>query len=479
MIGRLLGICALSLCASAAFAQPTLGVRNAVGEGATDAPAAEVLTGAQKRKADEIINAALSSELAYELLESLTTEIGPRLAGSEAEARARQWGVERLKALGFKNVRIETFELPYWQRVRESAAIVSPYPQQLAVTALGNSVATPKGGLQAEVVRFASLDELRQAPAERVKGKIVFVDEKMTRMMDGGGYGPAVAKRSGAANAAGRLGAAAAIIRSVGTDSHRMPHTGGMRYEDGVPQIPTAALSNPDADQLARALSYAEGPVMLNLELSVETRPAATSGNVIGEIPGRSDEIVVVGGHLDSWDLGTGAVDDGAGVAITTAAAKLVAVHGGKPLRTIRVVMWGSEEVGLHGARAYAKAHAGELERHAIASESDFGAGSIYALESRVGQDATGAIDEMQRQIARLGIIRGGNEASGGPDVSPLRAAGVPVFGLAQNGLDYFDLHHTPDDTLDKVDPADLKQNVAAWAAMIYLSANVPVDFRP
>ncbi|MEO1014000.1 MAG: M20/M25/M40 family metallo-hydrolase [Pseudomonadota bacterium] len=462
-----------------AAAQPSQGVRNAIGEGDAGLLAADVLTSRQAARVDDLIDRGLESDLAYEILESLTTEIGPRLAGSEEEARARDWGVATFKRLGFKNVRVEPFDIPYWRRVRERAEIVSPFPQALAVTALGNSVATPDGGLEAEVVRFASLADLKNAPTTGLEGKIVFVDEKMTRTMDGSGYGPAVAKRSGAANEAGKRGAAAAIIRSVGTDSHRMPHTGGMRYQKDVARIPTAALSNPDADQLARALERAKEPVVLRLDIDVATRASSTSGNVIGEIPGETDEIVVVGGHLDSWDLGTGAVDDGAGVAITTAAAKLVMRAGGKPRRTIRVVMWGSEEVGLYGARAYAKAHADELGRHAMASESDFGAGNVWSLQSRVGEEDLPAFDEMARRIARLKINRGDNAAYGGPDVSPLRAAGVPVFSLRQNGLDYFDLHHTPDDTLDKVDREDLKQNVAAWAAMIYMTANTPVDFRP
>ncbi len=472
-------IAAWIAAAAPAAAQPSPGVRNAIGEGAPAAAAGDVLTPRQAARVDALIERGLESDLAYDILESLTTEIGPRLAGSEEEARARDWGVATFKRLGFKNVRVEPFELPFWRRVHERAEIVAPFPQALAVTALGNSIATPEGGVEAEVVRFASLADLKNAPATGLEGKIVFVDEKMTRTMDGSGYGPAVAKRSGAANEAGRRGAAAAIIRSVGTDSHRMPHTGGMRYLNDVEKIPTAALSNPDADQLARAIARADGPVTLRLDIGVETKASSPSGNVIGEIPGETDEIVVVGGHLDSWDLGTGAVDDGAGVAITTAAAKLVMQADGKPRRTIRVVMWGSEEVGLYGARAYAKAHADELERHAMASESDFGAGNIWSLQSRIGEEDLPAFDEMARRIATLEINRGDNAAYGGPDVSPLRGAGVPVFSLRQNGLDYFDLHHTPDDTLDKVDPEDLKQNVAAWAAMIYMTANAPVDFRP
>ena len=464
-----------------AHAQPTPTISAAIGEGSSAKPGA--LSEKQTARANGLIDKALKSDLAYEILESLTTEIGPRLAGSEGEARAREWGVRTFKSLGFKNSRIETFELPYWNRVKETASIAAPFPQALAITALGNSVATPEGGLEGEVVRFASLADLKDAPLSGLEGKIVFVDEPMTRTMDGSGYGPAVAKRSGAANEAGRRGAIAALIRSVGTDSRRMPHTGSMRYQQGIVRVPTAALSNPDTDQLARAIKLASameaGPVRVAMNIQVMTRESTVSGNVVAEIPGKTDEIIVIGGHLDSWDLGTGAVDDGAGIAITAAAAKLIHDLPGRPRRTIRIIMWGAEEVGLYGARAYAAQHKDELHRHVMASESDFGAGNIWQVQSRVGPEDINAFKTIVRPIARLGASWRGNNANGGPDVTPLRTAGVPVFSLRQNGLDYFDLHHTPDDTLDKIDPEDLKQNVAAWASTVYLLAESDVNFRP
>ena len=451
--------------------------------GAAYAEAARpALTTAQEKTVDDLIDRALEDDLAWDVLESLTTEIGPRLAGSDQETRAREWGAAKLKSLGFNNVRIETFELPYWERRKEVGAIVSPYPQPLALTALGNSVSTPEGGVEAEVVRFASLADLQDAPMTGLEGKIVFVDEPMTRTMDGSGYGPAVAKRSGAANEAGKRGAVVAIIRSVGTDSHRMPHTGGMRYAEGVAKKPIAALSIPDADQLARAIEIANstgaGPVKVSLDIQTTARNRAVSGNVIGEIPGQTDELIVIGGHLDSWDLGTGAVDDGAGVAITVAAAKLIDALRGKPKRTIRVVMWGSEEVGLYGARAYANAHADELDRHVLASESDFGAGRVWQFQTRFGETSLPKGAVMARHMARIGVNLGDNKAFGGPDATPLRLAGVPVVSLRQDGTDYFDLHHTPDDTLDKVDPEALRQNVAAWAAMVYMASEMTGGFR-
>ena len=436
------------------------------------------LTPAQAQTADRLIDKALEDDLAWEILESLTTEIGPRLAGSEAEAKARDWGVKTLRELGFKNVRIETFDIPYWERVSESAAVVAPFPQELKITALGNSVATPEGGLTAEIVRFRTLLELEDAPLAGFEGKIIFVDEVMTRTQDGSGYGWAVTKRSGAANEAARRGAAAALIRSAGTSVVRTPHTGVMRYEEDVTPVPIAALSNPDADQLARALERADGKVEVKLDISVRTKTTVQSGNVIGEIPGRTDELIVIGGHIDSWDLGTGAVDDAAGIAITTAAAKLIGDLPGRPQRTIRVIMWGAEEVGLLGAYAYAKAHADELDKHILASESDFGAGPVWQFRTGFGEQSLPKAEIYQKALRRLGVGPGDNLASGGPDVIPLRRAGVPVFRLRQDGRDYFDLHHTQEDTIDKVDPEALKQNVAAWAATVYIASELEGDYR-
>lgn len=438
---------------------------------------APAISAEQQRNVDRLIEKARSDETAWRVLESITTEVGPRLAGSEAEARARDWGVATLQSLGFKNVRIETFEMPYWGRVREEAAIVSPFPQALTITALGNSISTPEGGVTGEVVRFATIDELKAAPMTGLEGKIVFVDEKMTRTQDGSGYGVAVKKRTEASREALKRGAAGALIRSVGTDSHRNPHAGGMSREGGTDFAPAAALSNPDADQLARALTLAEGPVTVKLDIAVDKKPAVTSGNVIGEIPGQTDEIIVIGGHLDSWDLGTGAIDDGAGVAITTAAAKLIGDLKGKPRRTIRVVLWGAEEVGLFGAKAYAKAHKDELARHVLAAESDFGAGRIWQFQSKFGDAQLPKAALIAGALKALGVGPGDNNADGGPDAGELQKAGVPVISLRQNGWDYFDLHHTPDDTLDKINPADIQQNVAAWAAAIYLASELPGGF--
>ncbi|MEP4148041.1 MAG: M20/M25/M40 family metallo-hydrolase [Halioglobus sp.] len=426
---------------------------------------------------------ALESDLGYSIVESLTTEVGPRLAGTEAEERARRWAVAKFESLGFANVRVESFELPVWQRGIEWAQITAPYPQPLVVTALGGSTSTGPDGVEGELASFSSLKALADAPAETVKGKIVMVDEVMTRTQDGSGYSVAAAKRRQAAYIAEEKGALAALIRSVGTNSHRFAHTGQMRRVTDIDEkqgVPTAAVSAPDADQLQRILAN-NSSLRLRLVLTPELRPAGSSGNVIAEIPGKEapEEIVLIGAHLDSWDLGTGAVDDGAGVGIVIAAAKAVmeAMPNG-PRRTIRVVLFGAEEVGLVGGKAYAEAHAAELANHIVASESDFGAGRIWRFNTGVAENRVTAAQALGSVVRAMGAGPGDNSASGGPDMKYVREAGVPVVGLAQNGWDYFDLHHTPNDTLDKIDPQDLAHNVAAWVSFIYLAANSADSYR-
>lgn len=428
------------------------------------------------KQAKAIMKQGVKDELAYNVIESLTTEIGPRLAGSKQEARARVWGLQQLTELGFVNVRVEPFEVTHWVRGKEQAAIVTPFPQPLTITTLGGSIATPTGGVEGEIVRFESLYELESAPLSGFEGKIIFVDEKMVRTQNGVGYGVAVRKRSGAAIEAGKRGALAAMIRSVGTSHHRFPHTGLMQYKDDIPKVPIVALSNPDADQLARALT--RDNVTVHVEVDALTKGTATSGNVVGEIVGETDELVVIGGHLDSWDQGTGAVDDGAGIGITVGAAALIQRYGVKPKRTIRVVMWGAEEVGLVGAFAYAKQHVDELPKHFIASESDFGSGPIWQFSTKFAAEKTGYGKAFKQLFAPFGLAQGNNQTSGGPDIIPLANAGVPAFRLDQDGTDYFDLHHTPDDTFNKIDLKDLQQNVALWSGFVWIAANMDGSFR-
>ena len=430
-------------------------------------------------QATALRDAALKGNAAYAIVEALTTEIGPRLAGSAAEARARDWTVARMKALGFQNVRVESFPLEVWERGVETAEVLGPNPQKLAVTALGRSGATPPEGLDAEIVYFASLDALKAAAPGSLAGKIAFIDHRMMPTQDGSSYGPGGAPRRHGPSIAASKGAAAVLIRSAGTDYHRNPHTGGTNWAPGQTPIPAGALSLPDAEQLQRLL--ARGPVKLRLVLTPRFLGQGSSGNVMGDIPGTvPGEVVVVGGHLDSWDLGTGAIDDGAGVAITMGAAKLILdrVKAGtlpQPRRTIRVVAWGAEEVGVFGGAAYAKAHAAETM---VAGESDFGADRIWRLSTNVGPAALPVVAAMNRVLAPLGIAPGPNDSGGGADVQALGKAGAGIVDLDQDGTRYFDLHHTPDDTLDKIDPKQLDQNVAAWAAVIWLAATSDADFR-
>ena len=428
---------------------------------------------------EQLIETALAGSYGYDITRDLTTDLGPRLAGSPEEARARDWTVERFKALGFENVRIEEFTVPGWVRGEEYAEIINPNPQPLYITALGGSVATPPEGIEAEIAYFPTYDDLIASPESGLEGKIAFISGHMEKAHDGAGYGPANRKRQTGATEAGKRGALAVVIRSVGTDSHRFPHTGQMRYSPDVTPIPIGALSAPDADQLERTLEGGE-TVMLKLVMTPQSVGDLPSGNVIGEIVGseKPEEIIVIGGHLDSWDPGTGAIDDAAGIGITAGAAKVILDVGLKPKRTIRIVAFGAEEIGLKGGFAYVEAHKDELANHVLASESDFGAERVYALRSAVSEEAQSAILDIHRQIEHLGIALEDGPTSGGPDITPMFREGVPVIRLQQDGTDYFDLHHTPDDTFDKIDPEAMAQNVAAWAAMIWMASEADVDFR-
>ncbi len=438
-------------------------------------PAATRISDGAMARAAQLRQAALADATGWQVTESLTTEVGPRLAGSEADARAVQWAVAKFKALGYDKVWTEPVTFPKWERRAESARVLGPNAQPLAITALGGS---PGGTVQGQVVRFESLEALQQATPGSLAGKIAFVDVRMERARDGSGYGAGSRVRTQGPSAAIRAGAAGYLMRSAGTDSHRNPHTGITRFDEGLTPIPSAALSNPDADQLARLLAL--GPAEVELALDCGWDGEYTSQNVIGEITGRSkpDEVVLIGAHLDSWDLGTGAIDDGAGIGITMAAGHLIGKlpKRQRPARTIRVVAFANEEQGLHGGRAYAQRHLPALRRHQLAAESDFGAGRIYAFGASVPAHAREAVARIAQALAPLGIAP--RETGGcGPDLSPFGALGLACATLAQDGTDYFDLHHTPDDTLDKIDPAALAQNVAAYAVFAYLAADAQGDF--
>ena len=428
--------------------------------------------------AKALIEMAETDTLGLKFVEDLTTEVGQRLAGSDTEAKARDWSVNELTELGFDEVRIEPFEIPFWSRKSEAVAVVSPSPQPLVATALGGSAATPQGGVSGPVIRFESLADLRAAPISQVDGRVVFIDETMIKTMDGSGYGMAVRKRSQCAEVATSKGAVACLIRSVGTQPHRMPHTGIMSRDGAEGDGPVAAISGPDADQLTRLLE--RSPVTVSVDIQTEIKTNAPSGNVIAELTGTDlkDEIVLIGCHLDSWDLGTGALDDAAGCGIVVGAAKLIAGLPERPRRTIRVVLYGAEEVGLFGATAYARQHGDNLDKHVLAAESDFGAGPIWRFQTRFGEGALGYARTLQNLLMPLGVTPDDNRAFGGPDIGILARAGVPVVTPGQNGMDYFDYHHTPDDTFDKIDPDEFRQNVAVYAAFTYIAAETGWDFR-
>jgi hypothetical protein len=422
-------------------------------------------------------DALANDRYAYDITEALTTEVGPRLAGTEAEARARDWAVRRLTAMGFKNVRVQPFAMPVWTRGAESAEILAPFPQKMAVTALGNSASTGPQGVTGEVVGFESLDALRLAPDSAVRGKIVFIDHRMTATQDGSSYGQFGGPRRQGPTVASQKGAIGIVVRSIGTDYHRNPHAGSQSFAPGVRPIPAGALSIPDAEQMVRILSRGK-PVRLHLTLVSQTRTDGQSGNVIAEVPGRDPSLppVLVAGHLDSWDLGTGAIDDAAGVAIVAAAAKRI-MDAGRPLRTIRIVWFGAEEVGLLGGRAYA-ATLGKAPHHVMA-ESDFGADRVWRVTSKLGEARRSEARMIGAALLPLGIVTGPFDQASGSDIGPMLEAGQPGVGLSQDGTRYFDYHHTPDDTLDKVDPAQMRQNVAAWTAMLAVVAGPIEPVRP
>ncbi len=425
-------------------------------------------------QAEQLRDTAAEGSQAWEWVESLTTEVGPRLAGTAAEQRARDWALAKLQTLGFEQVRVEPFSIQGWERGEEYAQVLTPFPQPLVVTALGGSVATPNDGIAGDVVVFKNLAALEAAAPGSLAGKIVYVGHAMRATQDGSHYGYFGRLRREGASIAASKGAAGLLIRSIGTDSHRMPHTGSMKYAPDIPRIPAAAVSNPDADQLERMAARGV-PLSIAMTLTPRFTGEVPSANIIVDIPGTEwpDQYVVIGGHLDSWDLGTGAVDDGAGIGITLEAARMILTSGLKPRRTIRLIFWGAEEVGLLGGYAYAERHAQTLRNHVAGSESDFGAGKIWKVTSRVSPEAEPLVDVIASVVEPLGIARGETDASGaGPDLYPMVKLGMPSIRFVQDGSDYFDLHHTPDDTLDKINPRDLDQSVAAYVAFVWLAAN-------
>lgn len=431
-------------------------------------------------------DAGLADGEAWRLVQQLCNEVGPRAAGSPGDPRAVAWALKSLRALQLEQVRADPIEVRVWQRGPASARLVAPVAEPLVMAALGNSVAAPEGGLEAEVAVYPDFAALKADTLEpgksRAHGRIVFIDQRTERTRDGRGYGAAVPARSQGAIEAAKRGALALAIRSIGTNHERIAHTGAMRYELGQPQIPAFAVSGPDADRIA---SLHAGGVRLRMQFTLNARSGVevVTHNVIAELPGTdlADEIVLLSAHLDSWDLGVGALDDGAGVAIVSAAAglmqRLAAQTGQRPRRTVRVVLFANEENGFDGALDYSRRY--QHQPHQLVSESDFGAGKVWALRSRVQPQALPLMGAIAQVLAPLGVgwpEAGRNEGSPGPDAALLmRRHRWPALQLAQDGTNYFDVHHTVHDTLDRIVPAELAQNVACWAAAAWLVAQSPL----
>lgn len=429
---------------------------------------------AQTQALEQAAAAALESDThAWDFVEGITTEVGPRQAGTEAEARGRAWAVAWLKAKGFANVADEPFMMDTWVPGDIARArVTAPFAQDLTVLPLGNSGATPAGGIEAEVVFFRTVDELRAAPAGSLAGKIAYISHQMRPAQDGSHYGFAGPVRWVGPGLAASKGAVGVVIKSVGTDHHRNPHTGGTSFPEGVKPIPAGALSLPDAENLERMFARAKGrPLTLRLEMNPRQLGKTESGNVVGEIVGQNPSLppVLLACHIDSWWNSPGAFDDGAGCAIVAAAA-LNAAKAGQPLRTVRVLMAGAEETGLWGSKAYSEAHLDEAI--AVGIESDFGADRVWRFDSNFRESNPALHKRIAAAVARFGVSAGSDVATGGADLNIVRDQKGALIDLQQDGMRYFDLHHTPDDTLDKIDPVQLRQNVAVWTMVVGILAN-------
>jgi carboxypeptidase Q len=383
-----------------------------------------------------------------------------------------------MRERGLSSVRAEPVKVPVWQRGVETATLLAPVHHRLAVTALGWSGATPAKGIEGDVVRFDAMDALRSADPKAVRGKIVFLDVRMRESGEMTGYGTAVVARGSGPMEAAKKGALAIVIRSIGTDSSRFPHTGSMhREKDAKSALPAGALSNADADLLERALT-AHGSARIALDLEPRWLPDADSANVVGEIAGREkpSEVVLIGAHLDSWDLGEGAIDDGAGCGIVLEAGRALAALPTKPRRTVRVVLFAAEENSLSGGKEYAKVHAGEAASHVAAIEADFGTGRVVKIQLLSSPDARDRFHTIGPMLAPLEVASSDEKAFGGADVSPLRALGVPLVDLSQDPARYFDTHHTANDTFARIDSAALSQAAAAFATTAWAIAEMNGD---
>ena len=422
-----------------------------------------------RQTADKIIAAAIADSGAYRRLAELTDRFGHRFSGSQSLEHAIDWVLEEMRRDGLANVRGEPAMVPRWVRGAESAELVSPIQRPLPMLGLGGSIATPPDGITAEVLVVSSFEELDRRGAE-AKGRIVVFDAPFTT------YGQTVQYRRNGAVAAARHGAVASLVRSITPYSMKTPHTGSMAYDSVIPRIPSAAITVEDVLLLRRLQDRGQKPVV-RLRMAAQMLPPSPSRNVVAELVGRErpEEVVVLGGHIDSWDVGTGAMDDGGGSVVTWEAVRLLARLGLRPKRTLRVVLWTNEENGLAGANAYRDAHLNELDRHVLAIESDAGVFSPRGFGFTGSDSAYRIMQWAGSLLSRIGsdsVIRGG----GGADIGPLMQRGVPGAGLLVDGTRYFWYHHTDADTIDKLDPAEMARCVATLAVMIYVVADL--DYR-
>ena len=421
--------------------------------------------------ASRLTGEALSSDFAWQRLALLGDTFGNRLSGSPNLEAAIKWAVDEMKKDGLENVHTEPVKVPHWVRGRESLEIAGPIPQPLVILGLGNSVGTPAAGLEAELLIVHSFDELDAAGA-RVRGKIVLFNVPFTT------YGETVRFRAGGPSRAGALGAVAVLVRAVGPAGLRTPHTGALSYADGQPQIPAAALTTEDTARLQRMVDRGT-TVRLKLMMEAHFLPDADSFNVVGELRGRElpGEFVTIGGHFDSWDVGTGSTDDGGGCVVTWEALRMMKKLNLRPRRTVRVVLWTNEENGTRGGLAYRDQHLTELPNHVAMLESD---GGVFA-PTGFGFSGSESARARVRDIATLlaGIHADSVGASGGgADIGPsVQQASIPAFELENNG-NYFLIHHTPADTIDKIDPLEVSRSAAAMAVMTYVLAEMPERLR-
>jgi carboxypeptidase Q len=420
-----------------------------------------------REPARRLIEESTSSRFAWERLAELGDTFGHRLSGSKSLEAAIQWAAEQMKKDGLENVRLEPVKVPHWVRGAESLEITSPGRHPLVMLGLGNSVGTPPAGIEADLVVVPSFAEL-QVRASEVKGRIVLYNVPFTN------YGETVQYRADGPSRAAALGAVAVLVRSVGPPGLRTPHTGALRYAAQWPQIPAAAITTEDADRLQRMHDRGTA-IRLRLKMDARFLPDADSFNVVGELRGREapDEVVVVGGHFDSWDVGTGSTDDGGGCVVTWEALRLMKKLNLRPRRTVRVVLWTNEENGLRGALAYRDRYKDQLANHVLMLESDSGVFKPAGFGFSGSDAARARILEIARLLAGIGAdrISGSGE---GADIGPsVQAGNIPAMSLEAEG-NYFLIHHTPADTVDKIDPGDMARAAAAVAVMAYVVADMP-----